>query len=503
MRYEHKDLFASFKRGLLLLLLVAGILFLGYRFYLFYPEKDRIPAGSTMAGLDISLMDVEAAMATVTERYAQPITVQHQAGVVELTPDSVGFRLDSSAMQLELEAYLNSRELWQGFAQNLLDDVWPMPVMPAHIDLLATHDPALLEQMVVSIANYLDVPAQNPHIVPVSLQVAEGSDGYRTDVATSLGEVEAAFYSPTDRKAMLQVIPEVAEAPSIELLKQYIESQITNFSGSGSFYLLDLETGDEILLNADRAMSGTSTVKIAIILETYRAQESLDFDQRKLISETLTLSGNYSANLLLDVVAGQNNAYLGSDILTESLWNLGLVNTFIATPYEEPARPERSTYITPANSIPFEDMTIDPAMQTTAEDIGTLLSMIYHCANGGGALLAVYPEQLTPQECQEQISYLTMNLEGNWLMREGLPPDTVLAHKHGWIDGDVGYYGTHSDAGIIFSPGGDFVLVGYLYDEGWLDWQVTGPIIRSITRAAYNYFNPDAPYILDEATAGN
>ncbi|MCA9986850.1 MAG: serine hydrolase [Anaerolineales bacterium] len=503
MRYENKDRFAGFKRGLLLLLLLAGTLYIGYRFYLFYPDKAQIPAGSTMAGLDISLMSVEEAMAAVTERYAQPIAVQHQAGVVELTPESVGFKLDSAAMQLELEAYLNSRELWQSFVQDLLEDVWPMPVMPAKIELLATHDPALLEQMVASIGSYLDVPAQNPHIIPVSLQVAEGSDGYRTDVTASLEEVTAAFYSPTNRQATLKVTPEVAEAPSIELLKQYIETQIANFSGSGSFYLLDLQTGDEILVNADRAMSGTSTVKIAIILETYRAQESLDFDQRKLISETLTLSGNYSANLLLDVVAGQDNAYLGSDILTESLWNLGLVNTFIATPYEEPARSNRPTYITPANSIPYEDMTIDPAMQTTAEDIGTLLSMIYHCANGGGALLAMYPEQLTPQECQEEISYLTMNAEGNWLLRDGLPPDTVLAHKHGWIDGDVGYYGTHSDAGIIFSPGGDFVLVGYLYDEGWLDWLVTGPIMRNITRAAYNYFNPDAPFILDEATSGN
>ena len=374
---------------------------------------------------------------------------------------------------------------------------------PANITLIATHDAALLEQMIASIANYLDVPAQDPHIIPVALNVAAGTDGFRTDVTASLTDVTAAFYSPTQRYATLEIIPEEAAAPSIDLLGQYIQSQITNFSGDGSYYLLDLQTGDEILINADRAMSGTSTVKIAIILETYRAQESLGVDQRKLVSETLTLSGNYSANLLLDVVAGMDNAYLGSDILTESLWNLGLVNTFIATPYEEPARPERPTYITPANASADATIPIDMAMQTTAEDIGTLLAMIYHCANGGGALLAIYPEQLTPQECQELISYLSLNAEGNWLLRDGLPPETVLAHKHGWIDGDVGLYGTHSDAGIIFSPGGDFIIVGYLYDEGWLDWEVTGPIMRNIARAAYNYFNPNAPYILDEAAAGN
>ena len=83
------------------------------------------------------------------------------------------------------------------------------------------------------------------------------------------------------------------------------------------------------------------------MIETFRAVDGpLNSDQKKLLDQTAIFSGNYSANLLLDVVAGQDNAYLGVDILTQSMHRLGLENTFIATPYEERPRPERQTYIT-------------------------------------------------------------------------------------------------------------------------------------------------------------
>ena len=498
MRYEGRSRLAEFRRFLLLVVLLAGAVYLGYRYYLFFPDKDRLPAGSSMAGVDISLLSAAEADARVREVFAQPIFVQHRESQVELTPASIGFQLDMVTMRAKLDAYVDNRPVWQSFSQHLLRDIWPQPVMPAAIPLTATHNPELLQQMVSSVASYLDVPAQQPHIVPVTLAVNPGVDGFRTDVDSSIPDVEAAFYRASNRVATLTIAPEEAHVASIELLEEYVTTQIAGFSGSGSYYILDLQTGEEILINADKAMSGTSTVKIAIMMETYRAREALGLDQRKLISETMTLSGNYSANLLLDVVAGVDNAYLGSDILTESLWNLGLVNTFIATPYEEPARFDVPTRITPANSGPNADIIIDQAMQTTAEDIGALLAMIYHCSQGGGALLAVYPEQLTPQECQEMLSYMTLNFDGNWLIRDGLPPETRIAHKHGWIDGNAGFHGTHSDAAVVYTPGGDFIIVGYLYDEGWLDWEVTGPIMRSIARATYNYFNPDAPYTVNE-----
>jgi hypothetical protein len=115
--------------------------------------------------------------------------------------------------------------------------------------------------------------------------------------------------------------------------------------------------------------------------------------------------------------------------------------------------------------------------------------MIYHCSKGGGALLAVYPEELTPAECQAIIDLMLLNEEGN-LIRYGVPEGTPVSHKHGWAQA------THGDAGIVYTPGGDFVIVEYLSQPGdWLLADISFPILREIARATYNYFNLDAPYL--------
>ncbi|MGH2537948.1 MAG: serine hydrolase, partial [Candidatus Promineifilaceae bacterium] len=230
----------------------------------------------------------------------------------------------------------------------------------------------------------------------------------------------------------------------------------------------------------------------------YRAlDETPGPEVQQYFIETATHSSNYSANLLLHVAAGEDNTYLGADILTESMQRLGLVNTFMAVPYDAVAPAHRqNTYVTPANSRNDVTTLPDPTMQTTAEEMGSLLAMIYYCAEGGGALLAVYPEDVTPAECQAILDLMVLNEEGN-LIRYGVPGDTPVSHKHGWA------LSTHADAGIVFSPGGDFVIVEYLYQASdWLLADVSFPILREIARASYNYFNADEPYLGDALAEG-
>jgi beta-lactamase class A len=234
-----------------------------------------------------------------------------------------------------------------------------------------------------------------------------------------------------------------------------------------------------------------SIVKVPIVLETFRALESEpSIENNKLISETLVVqSGNFSANLLLDVVAGEDNAYLGADIVTESMRRLGLENTFIAVPYEEQPRPGRATYETIANSREDSPTRPDPAMQTTAEDIGTLLAMIYYCAQDGGGLVAAYGDQIEQEECQQIIDFMALNHIGS-LIEEGVPTNLKVAHKHGWISD------THGDAGIVFSPGGDYVIVTLMYKPDWLEWEISSPLLADISLATYNYFNFDDPFLV-------
>lgn len=485
-------------RFLTVLALLLGGAYLAYQAFLYQQERRFLPIGTVVAGVDVGGLTGEEAGERIAAAYNQPILVYHQDNMVQINPQDVGFALDIETMLAEAEQVRTQQEFVAGFVGYLLN----RPLNSTTIELVATHNPELVWAMVDSIASYLDKPLNMPQIDPTTLTFKPGDDGYQADVDKAAQEVEIALYQISDRVVTMVISPEISPEPGLDLLQTYIENKLATFAGGGSFYILDLETGDEIAVNADQAMSGMSMMKIPIVLETYRAVDTeLSFDQTKLISETLVFSGNYSANLLLDVVAGQDNAYLGSDILTESMRQLGLENTFIATPYEEPARAERQTYITPANSNLENRITLDPAMQTTAREMGALLAMVYYCAEGKGMLLAIYPDQLTQRECQELVHFLSLNLEG-YILRPGVPPCTRVAHKHGWIDGDVGYYGTHGDAAIIESNGRDYVVVTYVYMEGWLDWTVSFPFMADISRATYNYFNQDEPYLVDVLREG-
>jgi beta-lactamase class A len=256
---------------------------------------------------------------------------------------------------------------------------------------------------------------------------------------------------------------------------------------------MDLSTGEEMAINADVALSGLSILKIAIFMEAFRTIDGpLNEYQEQLFLDAATRSSNFAANLLLHEVAGEDNTYLGADLLTESTTRLGLVNTFMAVPYDaNPPAHRRTTYVTPANSRSDITTEPDPTMQSTAEEIGTLLSMIYYCAKGGGPLIAVYSDDITPDECQAIIDLMIFNEEGN-LIRFGVPQGTPVSHKHGWAQA------THADAGIVFSPGGDYVIVEYLNQSGdWLLAEESFPILREIARAAYNYFNVEEPYLSD------
>lgn len=476
----------SLQRVLTLTLLVIAALFLAYQGLLFYQAQDKMPPGTQIAGVDVAGLTAEQAKDAIVQTYYAPVELHHRDQQVTLDPAEVGFIIDVDGMVAEADALRVPEEPAIAF----LEFVVGRALEPIVIDLSATHDRDALRAQLDMLAAFMDQPATGPRFVEQTRSFVMGEDGYVTDVEASLTAVEDALYQPDKRAADLTVVDESARPFDISLLEDLIQEEIEGFGGMGSIFVMDLATGEEVSINADVALSGLSVVKIAIVLETYRALDNEpNSDQRKLIDETFINSGNYSANLLLDIVAGEDNAYLGVDILTESMERLGLVNTFIVTPYEEPNRPNRTTMTTPANSRVDINTYPDPTMQTTAEDMGTLLSMIYHCSQGGGTLLAVYPGELTPAECQDILDVMALNVEGN-LIRFGVPDGVKVSHKHGWAGN------THGDAGIVFSEGGDYVVVTYLTDPStdWLIHDTSFPILREVSRTVYNFFNRDNPY---------
>lgn len=476
----------TIQRFLTILLLLAGAGYLLYQGFWYMRSQDLMPQGMGIAGIDVSGLNREEAAAEVEAQYLQPFFVIHREERIPVNPEDVGFVLDIDGMLEKAEAYRAEQELWRGYVEFLLN----RPLAAAQIELRASHDREALAQQLQMIADFLDEPARSPQLSGISAAYEPGKVGFVTDVAASLPEAEAVLYRPMERDVELVIVEQAAPELSMELLKENIERQLQNFDGVASVYVLDLETGEELDINADVVISGLSILKIGIFLETYRILNNPPNEYvQALLEETAVRSSNFDANLLLHVIAQQDNTYLGAELLTDSFKRLGLVNTFMAIPYDAPVVSTRpSTYSTPANSRPDLLTVPDPARQTTAEEMGTLLSMIYYCSQGGGALMAIYDGEITPQECQALIDLMVENTEGN-LIRFGVPEDVPVSHKHGWDSV------THGDAGIVLSPGRDYVLVYYLHDPvgDFLVSDFSFPILWEISRSVYNYFNYKNP----------
>ena len=92
-----------------------------------------------------------------------------------------------------------------------------------------------------------------------------------------------------------------------------------------------------------------------------------------------------------------------------------------------------------------------------------LLEDVYQCSEtGGGALVAAFPNKMNKDVCKQIINYLEQDKIGV-LIEAGVPEGTQVAMKHGWIPGSDGILHDVSAAGIVYTPGGNFVLSAYTY----------------------------------------
>jgi beta-lactamase class A len=473
---------------LIVALMVTAVVFLLFKLYQYGTVRRYLPTGLTVAGVEVGGYMLEEAGQTLTDRYiSAPVTIYYGEEPIQMSPSQAEFVIDREAMLSAADYQRVQQDFWAGFWGFL----WGRPHEVDMVELRATHNRDALREVLRVVARQMDRESQAAQPVPATLSFQPGAAGLTANVDASLRDVESALYRPFRREAHLVLDVNASPGPDMSMLNRLLVNHLAAFNGVAAVFVMDLTTGEEFGINAGQPMSGMSILKVAIILETLRVLDMpLTADQERLILESLAVeAGDTGANLLLDLIAGQNNALLGAEIVNDSLARLGLRNTYLAVPYGEQLRPGRTAPQTPANSRSDLLTEPDPLMQTTAEDMGVLLSILYYCAeNDGGALRALYGDSMSQEKCRYLLDVLKQNSIGS-LLEEGVPPQTVLAHKHGWV-GD-----THGDAGIVFSPAGDYVVVVFMHKPGWLEWEISSPLIADVSRATYNYFNYAEPYL--------
>ena len=490
MRRNRPDFLRWVSIGLLVIAL--GLMF--FELAAYSRERARLPNQLAIAGVSVGGLAQTEALEMLLRVYSTPAELLYGEDIIQLNPASVGFRLDTEVMLAAAELARTETEFWSGF----WDFLWNRPGEIRSVPLKSEFSQTELEANLRDIAARYDLPSKPAEPIPGSPTFAPGESGRVLDIARARELVGEILNSPTNRKVILPVMVEAATSPALTTLEILLKQNLglAEFDGLTVIYLMDLQTGEEIHFALSRgeeidtepdiAFTAASTIKIGIMTAFYKLfDEPLDEEAERWMYEMIVFSGNDTADWLLERIEERNPlGTLGPIYVTNTLRELGMESTFLGG-YFRPGSPLLIFPQTPGNQRSDLTTSPDPYNQTTASEMATLLVDIYRCAQGGGALLAAFAGEIKVDECDLMLDLLAQNKLG-YLIEAGVPEGTRVAHKHGYVDSPLDFV---VDAGIVYTPGGNYALSIFMWNDPAMIWAPTAKLISDLSQAIYNYFN--------------
>jgi len=311
----------------------------------------------------------------------------------------------------------------------------------------------------------------------------------------------------------LLVFSITAQAADVSTLKKQIEQVLPRARGEVGVAIKHVESGTEILVNADKKFPMASTYKLPILVELYyqAAEGKLSLDDmvdvqpsdihigsgamvalydppgvqlniRNLINMAMRVSDNSAADILLNrVEAGnvtQRMKMLGLDSIRVDRSTLEMILDQSGLDYAQygalPARQVRKLLdaIDSATAARADDQ-FNKTDKDTAKpaDMNHLLEMI------------VRGEIVDRAASDEIINILKECQTGTARIPGLLPKETEVAHKSGSISGSI------NDTGIVLLPydAGHLVITVFMRNTR-ANTTARERVIADITRFAYDYF---------------
>ncbi|MCL4253613.1 MAG: serine hydrolase [Anaerolineae bacterium] len=475
-------------------LILASVGLFTYELLAFSQSANRLAPNLIVADIDVSNLPPTDARILWERAYAQPVVLYYGDSPIVLDPSSVGFRPNVATMLASAQNINTSLgSFWERFLQYLtLQDT----TQPVNIPLSADFQRGLLEQFLRDIASRYDRPPGEPSYDVVTLTTFNGQEGFALDIPQAMQLVESALRSPVNRTVLLPIGGATSNQPTLKTLQDliiaYFDSQGFIYDGVstiGSVFVMDLRTGEEINLLGDVAFTAASTVKLPIMLNYFRYQNNEPTQEEAwLLAQSLLCSRNSSSNLLMEITGG-GNVFNGVAQVTGTAQFAGARNTFLSARLIEGVAGEQlgSISVPPTSPNPGYNTNPDPFNQTTTEDMGSLFTMIYDCANYGSGLITAFPEgEFSQLECRRMLELMSAN-DLERLLQGGIPPEIRISHKNGWLGGTVG------DAGIVYPPNGrNYVIAVFLWEDvDFQDYTRLWPLLEDVSRAVWNYFSSD------------
>lgn len=482
-------------RGLSILFLISAFVLTVVSLIAYSRQRTGYPAGMSIAGVPVDGLAPAEASQRLLEVYTSPIEVHYGEAVFHIDPGAVGFTVDVDTMLAAADLSRTGGSFWGGFWDYLWNRTPPSTEIPLSASI---SEERLREFLQNEISSRYDSPPAPAQPVPGGTSFLPGAPGQTLDLDRAVLIITKALRSPANRSVALTFNQTTATRPTVDnlaiLLKQIVT--VSDFDGLLGLYMVDLQTGQEIhfainnkqeiSVEPDVAFTASSTIKLPI-LTSYLINRGTELDAQTVdvITRVFQISDNSATDLILERIDPSN----GPIIVTQNMEAIGLRSTYISGMFFLGAPNLIPGKVTPGNSRSDIFTDPDPYSQTTPSEMGVLLADIYQCVQtGGGALTAAFPGKVTPATCQAIIDFLALDKFGA-LIQGGVPDGTLVPHKHGFVLSRDGVMHDISDVGIVYSPGGNFVLSIYTYHPVQNVWDVTNPLVVNLTQAIYNYFN--------------
>ncbi len=269
----------------------------------------------------------------------------------------------------------------------------------------------------------------------------------------------------------------------VNLLELKIKQNMPDDSGLFAVAFIDLQTGDEIFINARESMHAASTMKTPVMIEVYKQSDagkfslndsilvknefrsivdsslySMDIEEDsgdslyqylgkkrtiyQLVYEMITVSSNLATNILIDMVGAVN--------VTETMRQIGANDIQVLRGVEDIKAYRQGL----SNTTTAYDLAI--IYKAIAEDL-----------------------VVSPHACEDMLQIL-LDQKHRDVIPALLPDDVKVAHKTGWITG------VRHDSGIVYlADGRKYILVllsGNVEDDTTgKTWQ------QNISKQIYDY----------------
>jgi beta-lactamase class A len=302
-------------------------------------------------------------------------------------------------------------------------------------------------------------------------------------------------------------------AADVSILKAQIEKAIPRARGQVGVAIRHLESGTEVLVNADTRYPMGSAFKLPILVELYyqKAAGKLSLDDRldvtpgdlhigsgamialfdppgiqlnirNLINMMMRISDNSAADILLNKVGAVN--------VTNRMKSLGLDSIRVDRATQEMILDQSGLDYATYGARPVREVrklldAIDAPTAARANDqFNRTDKDVSRPSDMNHILEKLYAGEVVDRPTSDEIIDILKECQTGPARLPGLlPSDTVIAHKTGTIGGSV------NDTGIVFLPyNAGHLAVTVLMKDARASTAERERLIAEITRYAYDYF---------------